>query len=94
MAGASEDTLSTIHSLAADWCLARLRARDEDGQPTLSASEFAAIKAFLKDNDITCAPSDGNAVQKLKEELARKRSRLVVPVDPVLDLGLGPETMQ
>jgi hypothetical protein len=51
-----------------------------------SAAEFAVIRAFLKDNNITGIPTDDNALGRLKQALASKQHGKGLPVDPRLDL--------
>lgn len=40
-------------------------------------SLLTAIAKFLKDNDITCAPSDSEELSELEETLSKKRRRSV-----------------
>lgn len=85
---ASQDVLGQLHELTTRALIEKIKGipiLDEDGQPTgevipCSAADLQAASKFLKDNDITCAPSDDNALgeleQKLKDRQARRASRL------------------
>lgn len=58
---------------------------EEVVEPT--AAELAAAVSFLKNNNITCAPSEDNAVGELKKlmDARRLRSRPVLP-DTLADI--------
>lgn len=90
---ANEKRLSAVHEALTDWALGALSARDEDNRPTLTAAEAAVIRAFLKDNDITCPPEQGTKIAELKRKLEDQR-RVPAKVDPALDLGLTDGFMQ
>jgi hypothetical protein len=101
---ASEDTLALIHDGLARWALRLLSGElkqtvtDKDGkahevaiQPT--ASELAVIRAFLKDNEITCPPGGDTAMQELRRKIEdQRRARGAstpapsTPFDPERDL--------
>jgi len=95
---ASEDKLGIVHDLMTEVALGILRATEkcEDGTVIAlkpSAADMAWIRAFLKDNDITCAPGQDNAIGKLKEELAKQRAARQSPTgaafNPATDLPDG-----
>lgn len=89
---ANEDVLGVLHELTAKALMDKLKGipiLDEDGQPTgevlpCSAADIQAAAKFLKDNSITCAPSDDNHVGDLKkrlEEKAQRRASRLTPQD-------------
>jgi hypothetical protein len=54
-----------------------------------TGAEWAVIRAFLKDNNITGVPEDNTALGRLKEALAAKQAgkpAVALPTDPRLDL--------
>jgi hypothetical protein len=51
--------------------------------PVLAPAMLAAIIKFLKDNDITAAPEQGNEVSALEDALARKRIRRLKQAVPI-----------
>ena len=63
-----------------------------DGKPATykrkpTAAEWAVIRAFLKDNNITGIPADNTALGRLKDALAAKQAGKT-PSLPVLPLDL------
>lgn len=106
---ASEKVLGEIHDATSKWCRLILEGvpltdKDgnavlkEDGQPWLvppSAAHLTVIRAFLKDNEITCDPSNDSSVDALRKKLEERRRREKGPtvVDPILDLGHDGETL-
>jgi len=79
---ANEDKLGTLHDQVADVLLDLLKGQeltDEEGKvigtikPTAATVQAAA--KFLKDNNITCAPSDDNKMGELRDALAEKNQR-------------------
>ena len=65
--------------------------------PVLAPAMLAAIIKFLKDNDITAAPEQGNEVSALEDALARKRARRLkgaVPINTVPHTDDEPEGLQ
>lgn len=53
-----------------------------DKQLPPSAAIIAAATKFLKDNEITCAPSEDNALGELEKKMAERRNkRRPQPVD-------------
>ena len=85
---ANEDELGSLHSLTTKVLMLKLAGTpilDEDGKPTgeiipPSAADIQAATKFLKDNNITCAPSENNEIgaleASLKERQRRRNSRL------------------
>lgn len=106
---ASEKDLGDIHNATARWCkliLEGVPLMDKDGaavlkpdgQPWLvppSAQQLTVIRAFLKDNEISCDPSSDSGVAALRAKLEERRRRGTghVKVDPFLDLGLDGEAV-
>lgn len=94
---ASDSVLGLIHTLTAEWAISLLKGESktavvnkETGEVTEvtlrpSAADIAVIRAFLKDNNITCVPSDDNALGKLQRELESKQNKRTPPVLPKLD---------
>lgn len=71
---------------------------DAEGAPVMmtvypTAAELAAATTLLKNNSITCAPSEGGAVDELQKKLDERRARRQLP--PVLPdlLASGPMEM-
>lgn len=103
---ASEDKLGLIHDLTAEWALTVLAGRDkivkdEEGKETVvkelpSAAELAVIRAFLKDNDITCAPGGDTKLEELRRKIAESRAPKPATgeFDPARDLPDGATPMQ
>lgn len=100
---ASDKRLGLIHNLTAEWALSLLDGTateeviDAQGEIKLrkvrpSAAEMAIVRAFLKDNNITCAPSDDNALGRLQQKLAEKQGRRAPPVLPRLTSPLDEHT--
>lgn len=53
---------------------------DDENQPVMitvypTAAELAAATTLLKNNNITCAPSEGGAVDELQKKLDARRAR-------------------
>lgn len=82
---ANETLLGVLHELTANALIEKLKGTpilDEDGNPTgevipASAADIQAAAKFLKDNQITCAPSDDNAVGKLEQKLKERNQRRI-----------------
>lgn len=81
---ANETKLGQLHDLVADALIQKVKGSvilDEDGQevgkmePT--AADLQAAAKFLKDNQITCAPSDDNRMGELDKALAERNARRV-----------------
>lgn len=89
---ASEDILSILHKLQAEKLTEILKqgymvvgtTTDEEGVESeittpLTPAFFQAVSKFLKDNDITCAPTEGSDMAELQraqqERLNARRSR-------------------
>lgn len=85
---AKESRLSTLHELLAENYIRLVEhgrpIYDLDpetgenkivGYMPLTAAELQAVNKFLKDNDITCAPDDNNAIGELQERLRERNSR-------------------
>ncbi len=80
---ASEDILGVLHDLTAASLIAKLKGipvLDEAGQPTgetipPSAADIQAAAKFLKDNNITCTPDEGNKLGELEGRLKKRQER-------------------
>lgn len=79
---ANEDLLGLIHDATAHAILSKLKGTeitDEDGNVTgtipPTAADIQAAAKFLKDNNITCAPSDDNKMGELRDALDKKNER-------------------
>lgn len=46
-----------------------------------SAAIIAAASKFLKDNDITCVPSESNALGELEQKMAERRKKRALSAD-------------
>lgn len=81
---AKESRLSFLHNLTAEHYVKMLEdggtvvGQDEDGkdiiQP-LTPAALQAINKFLKDNEITCAPDEDNAIGEMEERLRLRNAR-------------------
>lgn len=81
---AKESRLSALHTMQAEYYIKMLEkggtvvGQDEDGEDIiqpLTPAALQAINKFLKDNDITCAPDDANAVGELETRMRDRTSR-------------------
>lgn len=68
---------------------------DDEGMPVMvtvypTAAELAAATTLLKNNNITCAPSEGGAVDELQKKLDARRARRGPIILPDF-LASGPE---
>jgi len=79
---ANEDVLGLLHDMTATALMDLLKGTDitdEEGnvigtmKPTAAVIQAAA--KFLKDNNITCAPSDDNKMGELRDALDEKNKR-------------------
>lgn len=79
---ANETKLGQLHDLVADALIQKVKGSvilDEEGvevgkmEPT--AADLQAAAKFLKDNQITCAPSDDNKMGELAAAVAEKNQR-------------------
>jgi hypothetical protein len=75
MSAASEDELKLLHNLVAKMLAEKLSSGEA------SASDFSNAIKMLKDNCITCAPSQGNAMGELAGELKKASSPSISPTD-------------
>lgn len=82
---ANETTLGVLHELTAQALIEKLKGTpllDEAGEPTgevipASAADIQAAAKFLKDNQITCAPAEDNAVGALEQKLRERQARRI-----------------
>lgn len=100
---ASEAALGTLHRLMAEQFNRLLAGElkkdilDKEGNKVgeevlmATAAELSVIRAFLKDNEITVAPNQGDALDKLRQRLADGVQGR--PAMPVADFDL-PGTVQ
>lgn len=82
---ADADKLGSLHNLMAEQFRKLLAGELKDSEGATiyaTAAELSVIRAFLKDNNVTCAPSKTNALGKLQEQLAARQRKAVVPVKP------------
>lgn len=87
---ANEDILGKLHELTATALIAKLNGiavLDDAGQPTgetipCSAADIQAAAKFLKDNNITCAPSEDNKLGELEQRLKLKQERRASRLTP------------
>lgn len=80
---ANEDFLGLLHDATAKALMAKLKGTEvldpDTGEvahvilPT--AADIQAAAKFLKDNNITCAPSDDNKLGELRDALADRNKR-------------------
>jgi hypothetical protein len=87
---ATEDFLGQLHNATAKALMDKLngiKILDEEGNPTgevipPSAADIQAAAKFLKDNNITCAPSEDNKLGELEEKLKEKQARRLGRITP------------
>lgn len=70
---ASEETLSSLHEALTTQLLARINS----GEAT--AADMAVARGILKDNNITCAPGEDNAIGELQKKLDARRAKREKP---------------
>jgi ABC-type uncharacterized transport system substrate-binding protein len=85
MSRANEELLGKLHSLVTNTFIHKVQVRavtrmDKDGnavEETIepSSSDLAAAVAFLKNNNITCAPNDDNALGELQKLMDARNAR-------------------
>jgi hypothetical protein len=85
---ANETVLGSLHDVVASVLITAMQGRvipgytEEDGTVVPdtvfppSAAEIQAATKFLKDNNITCAPSADNSVGELEEIMRNRKARL------------------
>ena len=66
---ANEGSMGVLHDLLARQLIAKI----ESGGA--SAAVLAVAAKFLKDNNITCMPTEDNAIGELEEKLKQRRSK-------------------
>lgn len=69
---ASKDTLGQLHEELAKLMLDEIQFCRDNNIP-LSAADKGAIAKFLKDNSITCDPTDAGDLERLRDELQGQR---------------------
>lgn len=81
---AKESRLSFLHNLTAEHYVKMLEVggtvvgKDEEGEDIIQPMTPAALQAinkFLKDNEITCAPDEDNAVGEIEDRLRLRNAR-------------------
>lgn len=83
---ASETRLGALHEKVTEVLMVALDGEVlpgyEDGDTVIpdkvippSAAIIAAATKFLKDNEITCVPSENNALGELEQKMAARRAR-------------------
>ena len=66
---ANEGSMGKLHDLLALQLIAKIESAEA------SASELAVAAKFLKDNNITCMPTEDNAIGELEEKLKQRRNK-------------------
>jgi len=86
---ANEDLLGSLHQMTAAAFIEQIKGQPilgEDGEVIgyipPSAATMQAITKFLKDNAITCAPSESNEIGELERSLAEKQKRRASRLTP------------
>lgn len=69
---ASKDILGSLHEALAEIMLEEIQFCRTNNIP-LSAADKGAIAKFLKDNSITCDPTDAGDLERLRDELQGQR---------------------
>lgn len=70
---ANEEVLSALHTaLTAD-----LLKRIESGEAT--AADLAVARGLLKDNHVTCIPTDNSSIGELERKLADRKAKRPAP---------------
>lgn len=80
---ANENSMGMLHDLLARQLIAKI----ESGEAT--ASELAVAAKFLKDNNITCMPTEDNAIGELEEKLKQRKSKRVMLTQADLDAAMS-----
>lgn len=70
---ANETLLSKLHDLVTTDLIARITS----GEAT--AADLAVARGLLKDNHITCVPSENSAIGELEKKLQERRAKRLVP---------------
>ncbi|APL99504.1 terminase small subunit [Aquamicrobium phage P14] len=71
---ASEQSLGVLHQMLADDMLDLLK-KAKNGEVELTAANRQVIAKFLKDNMITKAPDENNALGAIERQLAEREAR-------------------
>lgn len=93
---ATDSKLNQLHEALATQMLAIINGtrKDADGNTIhATAAELSAAVTFLKNNNITCVPSDDNALGRLEKKLQEKqhgRPPVRRPADLDSDFQFGP----
>ena len=69
---ATKDSLGQLHAALAEIMLEEIQFCRENNIP-LSAADKGAIAKFLKDNSITCDPTEAGDLERLRDELQGQR---------------------
>ena len=95
---ATEEKLANLHNVLADALIAGVSEQktvldEETGEEATyyvanPALLTVAIK-FLKDNDITCQPSEENKTGRLKQELEERKKNRLANVIPIREVEHG-----
>ena len=86
---ATESQGSDLHREFCAFLLGKLREKDEDDKPAMSASWGTVIRGFLNDNSITMVPDVGGTA--LGELAAEFRGQRPPRVTPAFDADLDSE---
>ena len=66
---ANSDKLGALHAMLAECMMNELRWYSEQDPPMpVPAATMAAVAKFLKDNNITCDPTDVGDIEALREQ--------------------------
>lgn len=68
---ANKELMALLHQLLAENMLERLK-KDKAEEMLTDAATLGAIRAFLKDNEITSDPADSSDLDKLRENLKQQ----------------------
>lgn len=79
---ASESTLGLLHTIVAQSLIDKIKS----GEAT--ASDVSNALKMLKDNNITCAPSEDNAIGELERELSKHTTKVAPVTDDDLAAAL------
>jgi hypothetical protein len=80
---ASEGALGELHEVIAR----TLKDRIQSGEA--SASDLAVAVKFLKDNNISCMPTEDNAIGELEQKLKDRKAKRVALTQADLDAALA-----
>lgn len=88
---ATDKVLGDLHEAVARALIRAIESRvDGDGIPIYpSAAELGAAITFLKNNNVTCVPTDDNALGELQKKLEQKQHGKDRPGKALLQAALA-----